>query len=157
MICFKILIFVTTDTTALSFNADGTRLWFALKFLSLLLQIQRFAMKAGHYLVVICFKILIFVTTDTTISAEKIAKTLLWFALKFLSLLLQIQRRACQPHSVLVVICFKILIFVTTDTTSEIWLPPRAPLWFALKFLSLLLQIQQSDWGLTARMSCDLL
>ena len=75
-------------------------------------------------LVVICFKILIFVTTDTTTTEKFTTKLQLWFALKFLSLLLQIQHEAKIEGGENVVICFKILIFVTTDTTRSFIIKP---------------------------------
>ncbi len=170
MNCFQIIIFVTSETTertnlirsqscellsnyylcdvrnnlkAQDYN--NSLLWIAFKLLSLWRQKQLYIDMVSMRIVVNCFQIIIFVTSETTNGLQKAIHEALWIAFKLLSLW-----RQKQPYSIygviecgcellsnyylcdvrnnkmasnglvaLVVNCFQIIIFVTSETTKK--------------------------------------
>ena len=180
------------NNTRLFWHVGARRLWFAEKFVSLLIEQHRYAPRVAtsprcdllknSYLcllnntlsdhpcmchhVVICWKIRIFAYWTTPHLLLHVGYLLLWFAEKFVSLLIEQHRSkrfiaavdCCDllKNSYLcllnntyddmdsdnrrVVICWKIRIFAywTTPVSSEGL--TRYKLWFAEKFVSLLIE-----------------
>ena len=139
-------------------QSEWNRLWFAEKFVSLLIEQHPLRMRLP-------------------------TRHLLWFAEKFVSLLieqhrLRLLRRPAESCDLLknsylcllnntcgtswngsqdVVICWKIRIFAYWTTPTHGWEPRGYPLWFAEKFVSLLIE---QHLGVARRPlvdSCDLL
>ena len=133
--------------------------------------------------VVNCFQIIIFVTSETTPRLQFKYRHLLWIAFKLLSLWRQKQlicnseklAACCELLSnyylcdvrnnfgyfarcaFCVVNCFQIIIFVTSETTSE-YSPITLPLlWIAFKLLSLWRQKQPSLLVGAVSVCCELL
>ncbi len=120
MNCFQIIIFVTSETTRRGNRHRQDELWIAFKLLSLWRQKQRDFMpptcaiccellsnyylcdvrnntkpcSGAWYLVVNCFQIIIFVTSETTHFGQRYYLFKLWIAFKLLSLWRQKQRKA---------------------------------------------------------------
>ena len=120
----------------------STRLWFALKLVSLHYQTQPRIAGLTALSVVICFKISIFALSDTTQDVFFDSLQELWFALKLVSLHYQTQRINKPTYREFVVICFKISIFALSDTTIIAIAGIAHGLWFALKLVSLHYQTQ---------------
>ena len=183
MICWKIRIFAYWTTPWRNYLAWWIRLWFAEKFVSLLIEQHRFSgyfyvigrcdllknsylcllnntqiyFQENYLTVVICWKIRIFAYWTTPQPDDKCLQRLLWFAEKFVSLLIE-QHRACIfPPPVWVVICWKIRIFAywTTPPTSRRTRPCQ--LWFAEKFVSLLIEQHRVLAHPAKHRGCDLL
>ena len=93
----------------------------------------------------ICFKIRIFALRQTSQYAIDVIDSLLWFALKFVSLRLDKHLNPQTPPREVVVICFKIRIFALRQTSSCLSFNIICSLWFALKFVSLRLDKHQTD------------
>ena len=132
-------------------------LWFAEKLVSLLYQRHLNCWTSCLHLVVICWKISIFVISKTSLSQAQHIVLVLWFAEKLVSLLYQ--RHQCLSRSSLswVVICWKISIFVISKTSiSPVW-NIYFLLWFAEKLVSLLYQRHPIGIFFGAKMRCDLL
>ena len=197
MICWKIRIFAYWTTPKAVFIAKAYGLWFAEKFVSLLIEQHprmrnirstyccdllknsylcllnntQMVLLAARSRVVICWKIRIFAYWTTPWLWTCLRKAKLWFAEKFVSLLIEQHPYSipCTPfrccdllknsylcllnntirvvvnRSLPVVICWKIRIFAY-------WTTPHAPslgvcqeLWFAEKFVSLLIE-QHRSW-----------
>ena len=184
-------------------------MWFAEKFVSLLIEQHHYVLKSylegscdllkNSYLcllnntakqwskrtkvVVICWKIRIFAYWTTPISIYSSGVKLLWFAEKFVSLLIEqhpgsvniflifccdllknsylcllnnTARRCLDPlHHV--VICWKIRIFAYWTTPTDQAVIKTALLWFAEKFVSLLIEQHPTNAAASAAISCDLL
>ena len=199
MICWKIRIFAYWTTPPLCFLGSHHRLWFAEKFVSLLIEQHR-AHCVGHnahscdllknsYLcllnntaggiptagrtVVICWKIRIFAYWTTPGSLASPSLGSLWFAEKFVSLLIEQHLSISYRHYIcscdllknsylcllnntstsfyvevyLVVICWKIRIFAYWTTPNARCATLWYPLWFAEKFVSLLIEQHPSAGG----------
>ena len=93
----------------------------------------------GSY-VVICWKIRIFAYWTTPHEGIHTAQMKLWFAEKFVSLLIEQHRQGNRPPHPYVVICWKIRIFAYWTTPSAFSLSVARMLWFAEKFVSLLIE-----------------
>ena len=141
MICWKIRIFAYWTTPKWNSGCAAPKLWFAEKFVSLLIEQHRWRSQGrrqrccdllkNSYLcllnntrwtttsssrpVVICWKIRIFAYWTTPRHLSRAAGFLLWFAEKFVSLLIEQHPYAHQQ-------------------------PPADWLWFAEKFVSLLIE-----------------
>ena len=133
--------------------------------------------------VVICWKIRIFAYWTTPSTSSKARPFRLWFAEKFVSLLIEQHREddmhlffySCDLlknsylcllnntysrkswHSFSVVICWKIRIFAYWTTPRETILHYGKELWFAEKFVSLLIEQHPTQKGVQWTISCDLL
>ena len=166
VICWKIRIFAYWTTPVTFEIASGTLLWFAEKFVSLLIEQHLGCKNTCSHGVVICWKIRIFAYWTTPLFFQFIYFALLWFAEKFVSLLIEQHRHslACQMpvccdllknsylcllnntrehrqhHLVRVVICWKIRIFAYWTTPSKMVTRCVSLLWFAEKFVSLLIE-----------------
>ena len=131
----------------------------------------------------ICWKIRIFAYWTTPSSINFRDNRLLWFAEKFVSLLIEqhqaISYWACQERCdllknsylcllnntkethynvhTLVVICWKIRIFAYWTTPENLLTNVPQELWFAEKFVSLLIEQHQIRISIQIRKSCDLL
>ena len=86
VICFKIRIFAQRQTSNLTKSTGNSKLWFALKFVSLHKDKHQMKRPLLQNHVVICFKIRIFAQRQTSRAMEHFFKSRLWFALKFVSL-----------------------------------------------------------------------
>ena len=192
VICWKIRIFAYWTTPPPNAWWRNSRLWFAEKFVSLLIE-QHQNVKSSpppiccdllknsylcllnntNYLsctefpcVVICWKIRIFAYWTTPSLHHNGKTTQLWFAEKFVSLLIEQHQlgRWCQGnascdllknsylcllnntntcvanHLLDVVICWKIRIFAYWTTPICAWCENHGMLWFAEKFVSLLIE-----------------
>ena len=209
MICWKIRIFAywTTPVRAIGLVVD--QLWFAEKFVSLLIEqhLRRAEsiifvscdLLKNSYLcllnntqgdgdvqehrVVICWKIRIFAYWTTPLIIVIDNSFQLWFAEKFVSLLIEQHPSPLTPakkiccdllknsylcllnntaltasdHPSIVVICWKIRIFAywTTPDTMDGWV--LSALWFAEKFVSLLIEQHQPAAVKQNLLRCDLL
>ena len=157
MICWKIRIFAYWTTPRQSAAFSRIQLWFAEKFVSLLIEQHRCGDLCRMRYVVICWKIRIFAYW-TTPSEEKSTFKCSCDLLKnsYLCLL----NNTAQPRSSWhrsVVICWKIRIFAYWTTPLPRPDKKRFMLWFAEKFVSLLIEqhLSVNDWYICA--SCDLL
>ena len=119
--CFKISIFVLSNTTVAGMVHGESWLWIALKLVSLYYQTQHSWSFSIACLVVNCFKISIFVLSNTTCSGNRLASDALWIALKLVSLYYQTQRWYDRIYLLRVVNCFKISIFVLSNTTERFY------------------------------------
>ena len=157
VICWKIRIFAywTTPSVRQSHTADG--LWFAEKFVSLL--IEQHQGKGINWItfVVICWKIRIFAYWTTPRKMLIIIGKRLWFAEKFVSLLIEQHQERMPSVGSNVVICWKIRIFAywTTPLTQPIL--HTSQLWFAEKFVSLLIEQHRDEAAKYMGVCCDLL
>ena len=86
VICFKIRIFALRQTSRGRRGKSPSRLWFALKFVSLRLDKHHYVDDDSDKDVVICFKIRIFALRQTSHQNILYHEVRLWFALKFVSL-----------------------------------------------------------------------
>ena len=137
----------------------------------------------NHRCVVICWKIRIFAYWTTPLGKQRCCLFQLWFAEKFVSLLIeQHQNPVVYPdvhgcdllkNSYLcllnntnritcsfkycVVICWKIRIFAYWTTPELVERLPTHPLWFAEKFVSLLIEQHRIGMSKHRPLSCDLL
>ena len=198
MICWKIRIFAYWTTPQVLDGLHKLLLWFAEKFVSLLIE-QHHAMVNGlplircdllknSYLcllnntpchssfsletVVICWKIRIFAYWTTPAVRKVGRRYALWFAEKFVSLLIEQHPSWRQPtcasgcdllkNSYLcllnntpfasirlcyaVVICWKIRIFAYWTTPPKVTPNRNGQLWFAEKFVSLLIEQHLIMW-----------
>ena len=209
VICLKIRTFVVSATTSFNVLSSWALLWFAWKFVPLWYQQQLHIhwivklsccdLLENSYLcgisnnvsvgnsqltdVVICLKIRTFVVSATTDDIKGIAKTLLWFAWKFVPLWYQQQltprrirgstRCDLLENSYLcgisnnrerlwnitkhVVICLKIRTFVVSATTQTLSRLTKFLLWFAWKFVPLWYQQQLLVLVYQIAACCDLL
>ena len=155
VISFKISIFALSNTTELSSRKVLTTLWLALKLVSLHYQIQQQSDTRLNNLVVISFKISIFALSNTTKASNCIMMTLLWLALKLVSLHYQIQRAEQRCQKERVVISFKISIFALSNTTLKNLRKSFLLLWLALKLVSLHYQIQLLTKNRLKASGCD--
>ena len=89
VICWKIRIFAYWTTPAPEDGAQPGQLWFAEKFVSLLIEQHHGLGHALHGLVVICWKIRIFAYWTTPSTPVARTPPWLWFAEKFVSLLIE--------------------------------------------------------------------
>ena len=198
MICWKIRIFAYWTTPRSMKDRLAQVLWFAEKFVSLLIEQHRIltaeeirdgcdllknsylcllnntqkTLKSIGHAVVICWKIRIFAywTTPRSVTNNKINR--LWFAEKFVSLLIEqhlpsliyIREASCDllKNSYLcllnnthwrrcfclggVVICWKIRIFAYWTTPGTKLNVGNKKLWFAEKFVSLLIEQHLIVW-----------
>ena len=88
-----------------------------------------------------------FVVQSTSGRAGAVVFFPLWFALKFVSLWCnRHHKRDCGTQRV-VVICFKICIFVVQSTSQTLYYQRQCQLWFALKFVSLWCNRHPTDNG----------
>ena len=107
--------------------------------------------------VVICWKIRIFAYWTTPVKPICLVIMWLWFAEKFVSLLIEQHPRERFHPSDGVVICWKIRIFAYwTTPPCRVQGTVRA-LWFAEKFVSLLIEQHQAIQQAIETASCDLL
>ena len=209
VICWKIRIFAYWTTPFSPSSTLTSRLWFAEKFVSLLIEQHRTGnamtdvtscdLLKNSYLcllnntlmprlscslsVVICWKIRIFAYWTTPTKNEHATNSPLWFAEKFVSLLIEqhpaftasLLQDSCDllKNSYLcllnntkmdenkrrngVVICWKIRIFAYWTTPARWCRPWRRWLWFAEKFVSLLIEQHQMTSPNMTIGSCDLL
>ena len=183
VICWKIRIFAYWTTPLTQELQCAYQLWFAEKFVSLLIeQHQRAKVEDGivrcdllknSYLcllnntgtprrraysgVVICWKIRIFAYWTTPTDADSLISDLLWFAEKFVSLLIEQHRDDNVELKHDVVICWKIRIFAYWTTPLSERKRKDNMLWFAEKFVSLLIE-QHRIFSFRRSLSCcDLL
>ena len=91
VISFKISIFALSNTTCNPKSGIKLLLWLALKLVSLHYQIQLCGLLLLCPWVVISFKISIFALSNTTDDTSWLMHSLLWLALKLVSLHYQIQ------------------------------------------------------------------
>ena len=157
VICWKIRIFAYWTTPSLKRNTSHWLLWFAEKFVSLLIEQHHVRKNLFTVIVVICWKIRIFAYWTTPFVVNWCLRKVLWFAEKFVSLLIEQHLCRILPWRQYVVICWKIRIFAywTTPTRprKRVW----TALWFAEKFVSLLIeQHRVSVWNVFG-LCCDLL
>ena len=157
VICWKIRIFAYWTTPPWRLSLSRKWLWFAEKFVSLLIEQHPSCHPFDISHVVICWKIRIFAYWTTPVSDDERGAEELWFAEKFVSLLIE-QHLGGYGYKILrVVICWKIRIFAYWTTPERHWWAYHAELWFAEKFVSLL--IEQHLMLLVKRIAvgCDLL
>ena len=157
MICWKIRIFAywTTPVSCGSFLL--VTLWFAEKFVSLLieqhhplapaLQPRRCDLLKNSYLCLL----------NNTAESYTAANSKLWFAEKFVSLLIEQHLHNIEAKRIHVVICWKIRIFAYWTTPAEQQTGNWHVLWFAEKFVSLLIEQHLHTQAIELGLSCDLL
>ena len=169
--CFQIFIFVSSDTTPKQPKANATPLWIAFKFLSLCRQTQRTNIICRHrsscellsnfylcvvrhnkerkiwnwLLVVNCFQIFIFVSSDTTIKRTQPLYSSCELLSNFYLCVVRHNIILWYKTNKNVVNCFQIFIFVSSDTTGLRILTLIKRLWIAFKFLSLCRQTQPKN------------
>ena len=183
MICWKIRIFAYwTTPNDLGAYAKYV-LWFAEKFVSLLIEQHRISITSTISSGCDLLKNSYLCLLNNTLLRKFPNPTLLWFAEKFVSLLIEqhltlqevsdgsccdllknsylcllnntlITNKVCKE---LVVICWKIRIFAYWTTPEFLGRQARLLLWFAEKFVSLLIEQHpnKNEWGM--KKCCDLL
>ena len=183
VICWKIRIFAYWTTPKGLGQAVARRLWFAEKFVSLLIEQHR-AMKSEeqkiscdllknsylcllnntpryqgstHGLVVICWKIRIFAYWTTPSDSLILASISLWFAEKFVSLLIEQHQleEAGDTHTSCDLLKNSYLCLL--NNTFQTYCPKERRLWFAEKFVSLLIEQHLLRVGGFVPGRCDLL
>ena len=183
VICWKIRIFAYWTTPRWRIWPWWTGLWFAEKFVSLLIEQHPWKGLLPTWCVVICWKIRIFAYWTTPASRAVATAEQLWFAEKFVSLLIEQHlisrvtklslrcdllknsylcllnntRKDTQGAGRGVVICWKIRIFAYWTTPKGQERNLFKQLWFAEKFVSLLIEQHQHEHKRQAYRSCDLL
>ena len=197
------------NNTRSAYGFASSSLWFAEKFVSLLIEQHHTIVGmvtdsscdllknsylcllnntfmwqwAEKDLVVICWKIRIFAYWTTPFNGRLTKEQKLWFAEKFVSLLIEQHLslinislpRCCDllknsylcllnntplrhlPEMCLVVICWKIRIFAYWTTPGCFSRTAGTKLWFAEKFVSLLIEQHLLPVGVFAQCGCDLL
>ena len=133
------------------------RLWFAEKFVSLLIEQHHMWGASSSITVVICWKIRIFAYWTTPPLRDTGVPEELWFAEKFVSLLIEQHPKRLWAARKSVVICWKIRIFAYWTTPWPCHSVAYHRLWFAEKFVSLLIEQHPRDYAEEANFSCDLL
>ena len=157
VICWKIRIFAYWPTPRRISRDNVGGLWFAEKFVSLLIEqhhLERFNIRV---VVVICWKIRIFAYWTTPSNFDLSVAVMLWFAEKFVSLLIEQHRSGHLDAQALVVICWKIRIFAYWTTPLAHGVVTQVQLWFAEKFVSLLIEQHLTATQLSKLVRCDLL
>ena len=157
VICWKIRIFAYWTTPHRGDRPFDGELWFAEKFVSLLIEQHLYAPTHYHRDVVICWKIRIFAYWTTPKSYMTNWHKELWFAEKFVSLLIEQHPTEREYRRLLVVICWKIRIFAYWTTPGRAHRGGEGQLWFAEKFVSLLIEQHLKTKVRTQTSSCDLL
>ena len=183
VICWKIRIFAYWTTPERNGSPEGLPLWFAEKFVSLLIEQHLSLPRKKWICVVICWKIRIFAYWTTPRGEEHRQGDTLWFAEKFVSLLIEQhlndgaeqQRARCDLLKnsylcllnntyyhvgwfvLLVVICWKVRIFAYWTTPHKRRNCRGKKLWFAEKFVSLLIEQHRKIVFKGFELSCDLL
>ena len=183
VICWKIRIFAYWTTPPEHGEHVPEKLWFAEKFVSLLieqhpvyeaeLRIESCDLLKNSYLcllnntsgrtgtsmrvVVICWKIRIFAYWTTPLRRCSASSLKLWFAEKFVSLLIEQHLRLEMLARIRVVICWKIRIFAYWTTPNCDRQRHGQGLWFAEKFVSLLIEQHPIRSRMILKISCDLL
>ena len=132
VICWKIRIFAYWTTPSRLVRVEPGQLWFAEKFVSLLIEQHPSRPWTTPWSVVICWKIRIFAYWTTP-------------------------GQTCKPFRSWVVICWKIRIFAYWTTPFRHGIDEPWGLWFAEKFVSLLIEQHQTDAQYKWLKSCDLL
>ena len=183
VICWKIRIFAYWTTPQGAAVAKTRALWFAEKFVSLLIEQHLCSENQLLYYCCDLLKNSYLCLLNNTIRVETKEQIALWFAEKFVSLLIEQHpavpgfsaRLRCdllknsylcllnnthkrrQVREDRVVICWKIRIFAywTTPTKQNTML--MSMLWFAEKFVSLLIEQHLNTLGKGSSFSCDLL
>ena len=183
MICWKIRIFAYWTTPLKRFLISICLLWFAEKFVSLLIEQH---LKKNFTNLFICCDLLknsYLCLLNNTKMIYILGIYLLWFAEKFVSLLIEQHpfesikpvwaccdllknsylcllnnTHVCTPSDIsAVVICWKIRIFAYWTTPQRRMLSQMAVLWFAEKFVSLLIEQHQVGFWPLKKLGCDLL
>ena len=183
VICWKIRIFAYWTTPAIKAIATRNQLWFAEKFVSLLIEqhrrcseqmpMTRCDLLKNSYLcllnntrvaiinhewrVVICWKIRIFAYWTTPSRNRRTEQSMLWFAEKFVSLLI-------EQHPKFIEFMFKACcdllknsyLCLLNNTFLDIRFR-KDRLWFAEKFVSLLIEQHLAICIPSIRCCCDLL
>ena len=183
VICWKIRIFAYWTTPNIESDIRTCMLWFAEKFVSLLIEQHQDRRGVLREAVVICWKIRIFAYWTTPDGGIGLLRLQLWFAEKFVSLLIEQHPPPKVGHGhgrcdllknsylcllnnttqqerlrvLYVVICWKIRIFAYWTTPYQLWRRKKGLLWFAEKFVSLLIEqhLGTNTPGLSS--GCDLL
>ena len=183
VICWKIRIFAYWTTPGQGIPGKVSQLWFAEKFVSLLIEQHRlvsvFLLKLrcdllkNSYLcllnntsslpasllfgVVICWKIRIFAYWTTPPTSKQGARSCCDLLKNSYLCLLNNTSGLCRLRYIRVVICWKIRIFAYWTTPLPWYLIMAVPLWFAEKFVSLLIEQHHEDALNEALFRCDLL
>ena len=157
VICWKIRIFAYWTTPKRSRGTRTSWLWFAEKFVSLLIEQHQIIRDEKISRVVICWKIRIFAYWTTPNAIKSVLGAKLWFAEKFVSLLIEQHQERRREDNRGVVICWKIRIFAYWTTPWQLQSKNTTQLWFAEKFVSLLIEQHPESARTGAEISCDLL
>ena len=183
VICWKIRIFAYWTTPCCQWTWTSCLLWFAEKFVSLLIEqhpaFKRTSDSTCCDLLKNSYLCLLNNTQVNVITRNR----MLWFAEKFVSLLIEQHHEWSQQSSgsscdllknsylcllnntttrkptraIPVVICWKIRIFAYWTTPGVVKLNLHVSLWFAEKFVSLLIEQHLSVEEITSVQGCDLL
>ena len=183
VICWKIRIFAYWTTPSYLVGSESAGLWFAEKFVSLLIEQHLDAVLSTYWICCDLLKNSYLCLLNNTQKPNDPQKPALWFAEKFVSLLIEqhhllgrVRKIACcdlLKNSYLcllnntiasriswrqvVVICWKIRIFAYWTTPISKQLSKLSQLWFAEKFVSLLIEQHQHPPKLRCTGGCDLL
>ena len=157
VICWKIRIFAYWTTPRCSCWSQRTPLWFAEKFVSLLIEQHHDGLRGVQAVSCDLLKNSYLCLLNNTLLLKSPQLPLLWFAEKFVSLLIEQHLTTSALLQCGVVICWKIRIFAYWTTPRKHSHNILIRLWFAEKFVSLLIeQHPQKPVPLLER-RCDLL
>ena len=183
VICWKIRIFAYWTTPYLPYPPTFRQLWFAEKFVSLLIeqhQLWKYSLSffscdllKNSYLcllnntwkqwkwqkkvVVICWKIRIFAYWTTPRFFAVYRSCELWFAEKFVSLLIEQHRKDYEEDNNYCCDLLKNSYLCLLNNTHSCLLPKLFSLWFAEKFVSLLIEQHHHHQSGPTSAGCDLL
>ena len=157
MICWKIRIFAYWTTPGWTGNTVTVSCDLLKNSYLCLLNNTASAECLLRNAVVICWKIRIFAYWTTPTMKRSIEKIVLWFAEKFVSLLIEQHPRRARAMAIECCDLLKNSYLCLLNNTKRTKKPPRQKLWFAEKFVSLLIEQHLWYFFVPIRHSCDLL
>ena len=157
VICWKIRIFAYWTTPKKDMERILSRLWFAEKFVSLLIEQHPLRRRVPIKRVVICWKIRIFAYWTTPPLQNGWQGTRLWFAEKFVSLLIEQHLSSFFKLPPMSCDLLKNSYLCLLNNTHKRKSCRGKRLWFAEKFVSLLIEQHQLTKKRKQPKSCDLL
>ena len=157
MICWKIRIFAYWTTPEYLRSSTLHLLWFAEKFVSLLIEQHHLQIFERLIVVVICWKIRIFAYWTTPKSRTAYHVGWLWFAEKFVSLLIEQHPPTNKPPAGKGCDLLKNSYLCLLNNTHPKMKHHNQVLWFAEKFVSLLIEQHRQLQPRHRRRGCDLL
>ena len=157
VICWKIRIFAYWTTPHSRNTTHSQKLWFAEKFVSLLIEQHLIRFRDNLFAVVICWKIRIFAYWTTPLENDVFTLFCCDLLKNSYLCLLNNTYHHQESQDFSVVICWKIRIFAYWTTPTNLVASILNALWFAEKFVSLLIEQHLFNFVSLFHFRCDLL